>query len=104
MRSVVALGAAIVANDVPAQTMTAGVIMEKMEAGDRYTYVAGIVEGLAHARFIKDNKDTKGRACIYAWFYDDKATIEKIYEGFQKYPGVLPGAVVGALAAMKCGA
>lgn len=77
--------------------------MEKMEVGDRYTYVAGIIEGLAHARFIKDNKDTKGRACIYQWFYDDKATLPKIYEAFQRYPNVLPGQVVGALAATRCG-
>lgn len=104
MRAVAALVAAIVASDAPAQTMTAGVIMEKMDGRERYTYVAGVVEGIAHARFIKDNKDTKGRACINAWFYDDKDTIQKIYEAFQKYPGVLPGAVVGALAATKCGA
>ncbi|WP_146170129.1 hypothetical protein [Bosea sp. 124] len=97
------LGALVIANDVSAQTLTAGVVMEKMEAGDRYTYVAGIVEGLAHARFVKDNKDTQGRACIYTWFYDDKATLPKIYAAFEKYPGTLPGAVVGALAATKCG-
>lgn len=84
--------------------MTAGVVMEKMEGRERYTYVAGIVEGLAHARFVKDQKDPKGRACIHSWFYDEKDTIQKIYEGFQRYPGVLPGAVVGALAATKCGA
>lgn len=74
-----------------------------MEGGDRYTYVAGIVEGLAHARFVKDNKDTKGRACIYGWFYEDKETLPKIYAAFGKYPGALPGAVVGALAFAKCG-
>lgn len=84
--------------------MTAGVVMEKMSAGDRYLYIAGIVEGLAHARFVKDNKETKGRSCIVQWFYDDKATIQKIYEAFERYPGTLPGAVVGALAATKCGA
>jgi hypothetical protein len=92
-----------VANDVTAQALTAGVVMEKMEGSDRYTYVAGIIEGLAHARFVKDNKDTQGRACIYTWFYDDKATLPKIYAAFEKYPGTLPGAVVGALAATKCG-
>lgn len=74
-----------------------------MTAGDRYLYIAGIVEGLAHARFVKDNKDTKGRSCINEWFYDDKATIQKIYAAFERYPGTLPGAVVGALAATKCG-
>lgn len=84
--------------------MTAGVIMEKIEGRECYAYVAGVVEGIAHGRFVKDNKETAGRACIYAWFYDDKATVQKIYEAFQKYPNALPGAVVGALAATKCGA
>lgn len=74
-----------------------------MEAAERYTFVAGIVEGLAHARFIKDNKATEGRACIYAWFYDDKGTRDKIFEAFARYPNALPGQVIGALAATKCG-
>lgn len=84
--------------------MTAGVIMQKLQGEDRYTYVAGIIEGLAHGRFVKDSKDPKGRACIYEWFFEDKATIQKIYAAFEKYPDAMPGAVVGALAATKCGA
>ena len=77
--------------------------MTKMSANDRYPFVSGIVEGLAHARYIRDGKKTAGRACIYAWFYDDKATLQKIYEGFRRYPNALPGQVVGTLAAVKCG-
>ncbi len=74
-----------------------------MNAGDRYLYVAGIVEGLAHARFVRDNKDPKGRACVYDWFFEDKANLPKIYAAFEKYPGAQPGAVVGALVSAKCG-
>ncbi|HEY3696764.1 hypothetical protein [Phenylobacterium sp.] len=84
--------------------MTAGVVMKNMKGGDLYTYVAGIVEGLAHARYIKDGKTTAGRECIFNWFYEDKTTIRKIYAGFERYPNVLPGQVVGTLAAVKCGA
>lgn len=83
--------------------MTAGVILEKMPPAERYTFVAGIVEGLAHARFVRDNKETEARSCTCGWFYEDKATIRKIEEAFQRYPGALPGAVVGALVSVTCG-
>ena len=86
-----------------AEEMTAGVIMEKMEVGERYVFTAGIVEGLAYARYIKDGRDTAGRSCIYKWFYDDKTTVDVIYEGFKRYPQLLPGQVVGTLANEKCG-
>lgn len=86
-----------------AEDFTAGVVMSNMSPEDRYTFVAGIVEGLAHARYVKDNKDTAGRSCIYNWFYDDRANLEKIYAGFERYPGALPGAVVGALVSVDCG-
>lgn len=87
-----------------AEEFTAGVVMTKMGTSDRYSFVAGIVEGLAHARYIRDGKTPKGRSCLYGWFYDDKATLQKIYEGFRRYPNALPGQVVGTLAAVKCGA
>lgn len=74
-----------------------------MNGGQQYTYVAGIVEGLAHARFIKDGKNVEGRDCIHNWFYQDKTTSKKIFEAFERYPASLPGQVVGALAAVKCG-
>lgn len=84
--------------------MTARVISEKMTAPERAAFLAGIVEGLAHARYIKDDKATEGRSCIYSWFYDDKSTLPKIHEAFERYPDTLPGRIIGALVATKCGA
>lgn len=86
-----------------AQTLTAGVVTQKMSADQRAIYLAGIVEGLAHARYVKDNKDPAGRSCIYRWFYDEKDTQRKIGEAFARYPDALPGQIVGALVATKCG-
>ena len=86
-----------------AEDMTAGVIVEKMDGGDRYLFTAGIVEGLAHARYIKDGRDTAGRSCIYRWFYEDKTTMDTINEGYRRYPQLLAGQVVGTLASQKCG-
>lgn len=82
---------------------TAGSVMKEMDGGERYTYVTGIVEGIAHARYIRDGKQTAGRECIYDWFYKDETTRRKIFEAFERYPASLPGQVVGALAAVKCG-
>lgn len=89
------------ADDLP--SFTAGTVMEKMSAEERTTFWAGIIEGLAHARYVKDNKDPAGRACIYAWFYDDKQNQEKIREASLKYPNALTGQIIGALVATKCG-
>lgn len=86
-----------------AEDMTAGVIAEKMDGGDRYLFTAGIVEGLAHARYIKDQRDPAGRSCIWRWFYEDKTTMDTINEGYRRYPQLLAGQVVGALAAQECG-
>ena len=43
-----------------ATDFTAKAVMEKMQAGDRYPYVAGVVEGLAYARYSRDGKKTEG--------------------------------------------
>ena len=104
LASVLAFAPALSVGTAHAEDLTAGVVMEKMDGGERYTYVAGIVEGLAHARYINDDRDTAGRSCIYRWFYDDKSTIDLIYEGFRRYPQLLPGQVVGTLATQQCGA
>lgn len=89
----------------PAQTdFTAGVVMTKMESQQRVAFVAGVVEGLAHARYMRDGKSTTGRSCIYGWFYDKQDRIDEIFEAFNRYPDALPGHVVGTLAATECGA
>lgn len=87
-----------------AEVMTAGVVMEKMPASERFAFWSGIIEGLAHARYVKDNKDPAGRACIYAWFYDQPGSRDKIREASLKYPDALTGQIIGALVATKCGA
>jgi hypothetical protein len=98
------MAGALCAQAAPQTSFTAGTVMSNMAPEERYTFVAGIVEGLAHARYVKDGKDPAGRACIYAWFYDEKLTMKKIFEAFDRYPNALPGQIVGALVATKCGA
>ncbi|MEJ0017588.1 MAG: hypothetical protein WDN25_13680 [Acetobacteraceae bacterium] len=87
----------------PATEFTAGVVMEKMKEQERYVFVAGIIEGLAMARYAKDQKQSQGMQCIYDWFYKSPDTLQTIYAGFQRYPSYPPGTVVHVLTKQKCG-
>jgi len=84
-------------------TMTAGVVMEKMPALERIAFVAGVVEGLAYARYSKDGKQTAGMSCIYSWFYDKKDRIQDVYQAFNRFKEHMPGAIVAAMVAKECG-
>lgn len=86
-----------------AQDFTAGIVMEKMDEKQRYTYLAGVVEGLAYGRYAKDGKKVEGMKCIYEWFYDGDGTVEKIYSAFKRFHDYLPGAVMAAMVEKECG-
>lgn len=82
---------------------TAGVVMEKMSAAERYTFVAGIVEGLAMARYKKEGKKPEGMKCIYNWFYETPDVMRTVSAAFEKFPSYPPGTVVDVLTRSKCG-
>jgi hypothetical protein len=77
--------------------------MDKMEAGQRASYVAGVVEGLAYARYARDGKKIESMECIYDWFYEKPDTLNLIYAAFGRYPDFTPGAIIGALVNKSCG-
>lgn len=91
-----------VATHAVAQGMTAGVIMEKMPQNERYPFVAGIVEGLAYARYARDNKQVTGMGCIYKWFYGKQDRIQDVYQAFNRFKDHTPGAIVAAMVAKEC--
>lgn len=86
-----------------AEDMTAGSVLTKMKPDQRFPYLAGIVEGLAHARYQRDDKATEGMACIYDWFYRTEGSAETIYAAFEKFKNHTPGAVMAALIQRRCG-
>ena len=86
-----------------ANDFDAAKVMNEMTAPERSAYVAGVVEGLAVARYMKDGKQKTGMQCIYGWYYDDKATIRLIYDAFDKYPTYPPGSIIDVLVKQKCG-
>lgn len=87
-----------------ATDFTAGVVMEKMSSLERAAYLAGVIEGLAYARYAKDGKADQGMKCIYQWFYDKEGTVKKIHAAFDHFKDYLPGAVIAAMVEKECGA
>lgn len=86
-----------------ATDFTAGIVATKMKEEDRYPFMAVIVEGLAYARYVKDEKDTTGMKCVYDWFYENKKRPIEILATFKRFPDYLPGAVVAAMLEKDCG-
>ena len=85
------------------QELTTGVIMDRMGNNERFHYIAGIVEGLAYARYINDGQETGGMACINNWFYGQDGAIEQVYQAFGEFPDYPPGAVMSVLLGQVCG-
>ncbi|MEM6466214.1 MAG: hypothetical protein AAF679_06895 [Pseudomonadota bacterium] len=75
-----------------------------MTSEQKSAYLAGVVEGLAHARFLGGDRSTDSMGCLYHWYYarENKA-LEKIFEAFVRYPDQAPGAIVAVLARQSCG-
>ncbi|KFL29545.1 hypothetical protein JP75_20460 [Devosia riboflavina] len=84
-----------------AEELTAGVVVTKMEAEDRFPFVTGIVEGLAYERYQRDGKATAGMKCIYEWGFNAENVV-KIYDAFKAFPDYTPAAVVSAMAEKEC--
>lgn len=88
---------------VAEQRLTAGAILEKMPAEERFTYLAGLIEGLAHARFIMSGNDQTVKRCIFDWYYKTPQNRRKIEAAFKRYPEHGAAPIVLALTKPVCG-
>lgn len=87
-----------------AEDLTSRVVLQKFSSQEFASYTAGMVEGFAYARYLKDKEATEGMACIYDWFYkDNKKTLLAIMAGFAEYGDSTPGAVISGLLTKECG-
>ena len=87
-----------------AQDLTAGVVLNRMNSDQMSGYLAGVVEGLAYARYVADGKSTAGMGCVYDWLYDPENNAQaKTLEAFRRYPDHTPAAIVAILVRQKCG-
>ena len=90
-------------NAAHATDFTAAKVMKEMTSAERTAYLAGVIEGLAVARYHKDGKKKDGMTCINNWFYDDKQNLRVIHEAFDQYPAYPPGSIIDVLVKRKCG-
>ena len=87
-----------------ARAQTAGDVLDKMPAEQQASYIAGVIEGLAYARFLRDRPDETGMQCIYDWYYGSGA--EKwgqIEQWFRRHADKPVGALVHVLTERECG-
>jgi len=94
----------IAANDARAQSLNADAVLNKMTSEQQTAYVAGVVEGLAYARFLSDKPDETGMQCIYSWFYGSgEGKWRTIESWFSRYPEQSAGVLLYVLIKQECG-
>jgi hypothetical protein len=83
--------------------MKVGKALEVMDTKEIGAYTAGIVEGLAYARYVQDGKQPdKGMKCILEWYYDGGKTTQKVYLAYHKFKDHTANAIVAALIGKAC--
>lgn len=88
----------------PTAAQNAGDVLDRMGSTEQASYIAGVVEGLAYSRFLRDRPDEAGMSCIYDWYYNGQA--EKwtlIEQWFSRHPERPVGAMLYVLIGRDCG-
>lgn len=83
--------------------MTAGVVLDRMESKELWSYTAGIVEGMAYETAVRGGEDARVK-CIYAWYYGDtRKKVDLILGAYERYRDQYPAAIIRALIKRECG-
>jgi len=86
------------------QNFDAGFVLNEMTSDQQVSYIAGIIEGLAFSRWLKDGKIMDGMNCIYDWYYENSLEKWKQIEAFfGEHPARQPGPLVYILVRAECG-
>jgi len=67
-----------------------GFALHKLSSNEQVSYIAGIVEGFAYSRYLRDNPDQSGMNCIYDWYAGSTLTtgrFDKMENWFQREEG-----------------
>lgn len=85
--------------------LTADDVLNKMGPKESASYVNGIVEGLATARWLKDRPNADGAQCIYDWYYQEPITPvwNRVVAWFERHPDQSPGTLMHVLIKKECG-
>lgn len=90
-------------NEAVAQS--AGDVLNKMEPDQSASYINGVVEGLAFARWVKDKPDKTGMQCIYDWYYrsDTETNFKTVMSWLERHPDKPVGGLMYVLIKKECG-
>ncbi len=88
-----------------AQAQTAGDVLNKMNADQQASYIAGVIEGLAYSRFLRDKPEEAGMKCIYGWYHNGKdEKWKQMQQWFGRHTDKPVGVLLHVLIKKECGA
>lgn len=90
----------------PSGALTVAETRANMSSDERFAYVGGVIEGLAFARWITDNRSTEGRDCILNWYFandNESARFNRQMGFFDEHPDQHISTLMYALIREECG-
>ncbi len=87
-----------------ASAFTGDEVLNKMSAEAQQSYLAGIVDGLWQARWLKDKPDDTGVICITNWFYkNEKKSLRHIGQLMRRNLDKQANGIIYVLVKKECG-
>ncbi|SMX44528.1 hypothetical protein OCA8868_03166 [Octadecabacter ascidiaceicola] len=97
-------GGMIVSSTGAAQALTADDVLNNMTTDQRYSYIAGVVGGLAYSRYLREQPDQAGMSCIYDWYHDAETdSWPQIATWFARHPDRQVEPLLYVLIKRECG-
>lgn len=81
--------------------------MKEMNVDQQVSYIAGVIEGLAFSRYLRDKPNQKSMNCVYGWYADNTGSAkkrQKMEAWLAKHPEKPVGVLLHVLIKKKCGA
>ncbi len=106
--SIIILGMLIAETNVAnASELNAGFVMNKMNMDQQVSYIAGVVEGLAYSRYLRDKPNQEGMNCVYKWYANNTGGAikrQKMETWLGRHPDKPVGVLLHVLIKKDCGA
>jgi hypothetical protein len=96
---------AFLADGKDAAALTARDLMENMTSDAQFAHISGVVDGLAFARWLADDRYDTGMQCVLDWFYqsDQRERFNARMDWFEQHPDQQVSTLMYALIREECG-
>jgi hypothetical protein len=86
----------------PAAAITAGEVLKKMSAEERFGYLTGLIDMLAYQLSLSG--DEKNASCIISAFYRDgrEQNLASLLNALERFPDRRPEAIITVVAKKAC--